>query len=350
MKNRLFTIVKHIFIPHKGNEFKPHFFREMSVIAIMFVSTFLLGASAGSSFFIHKTVLGASISSSVLIDYTNESRLAYNEPILVRNEKLDRAAQLKGEDMARAGYFSHESPEGVTPWHWFKSVGYIFSYAGENLAVDFTESKDVQQAWLDSPTHKANLLNVKFKEIGIATVEGLYENNPTIFVVQMFGTPAKAESKIIPSAIIIKKEDSTLVSTTTEKVNNEIVKVSNTKSPSQALTSTNGTSSLLVGTTSELRSIISDDKLAVVENTNTIELSSGIDGSHVKYSTWYERLVFGGSKYIDFIYKILIGFVAVALLVMITVEIKKQHTKHIVYGIFLLAILILFIFINRTFF
>ena len=325
MTHKAISVLKHTFVPHEGNDFKPHFFREASVIAVILVSTFLLGASAGRSFFIHKTVLGASISSSVLVDYTNESRLAYNEPPLVRNEKLDRAAQLKGEDMAKEGYFSHESPEGVTPWHWFKSVGYIFSYAGENLAVDFTESKDVQNAWLESPTHKANLLNVKFKEIGIATVEGYYENNPTIFVVQMFGTPAKAESKVTKDASVVHNSTNSLVVT--------------------------GTSSQLsTATTTELRSVMTDDNLVVVENTNAIKIDSINNVPVTKYSTWYERAVFSGSKYIDYVYKILVCFVAIALLIMIVVEVRKQHIKHIVYGVFLLVILIIFILINRTFY
>ena len=99
---------------------------------------------------------------SVLVDLANESRLAYNEVPLVPNEKLTHAAQLKGEDMAANNYFAHNSPEGVTPWYWFKQAGYSFLYAGENLAVDFTESRDVENAWLNSPLHRANILNVNF--------------------------------------------------------------------------------------------------------------------------------------------------------------------------------------------
>ncbi|MCX6757080.1 MAG: hypothetical protein NTW35_02965 [Candidatus Nomurabacteria bacterium] len=137
-------IAKHLFIPHEGNEYRPHFFRELSIGIILIISIFLLGISFGSSFFIHKTILGSSVASSVLVDLTNNSRIAYNEVPLTLNTKLQHAALLKGEDMSKVGYFSHESPTGVTPWHWFKEAGYTFLYAGENLAINFTESNDVE--------------------------------------------------------------------------------------------------------------------------------------------------------------------------------------------------------------
>ena len=137
----LHQLFKHLFIPHHGNDYKPHFFRELSLIIILVVSFFLLGASAGSSFFIHRTVLGSSVVSSVLIDLTNENRLAYNETPLIKNENLEKAANLKAEDMVKEGYFAHNSPQGITPWHWFSEVGYKFLYAGENLAINFMEIK-----------------------------------------------------------------------------------------------------------------------------------------------------------------------------------------------------------------
>ena len=72
---KLIQAFKHLFIPHDKNDYKPHFFRELSVAIILFGSVFLLVMSAGSSFFIHKTVEGVSIASSVLIDLTNEDRI-----------------------------------------------------------------------------------------------------------------------------------------------------------------------------------------------------------------------------------------------------------------------------------
>lgn len=334
---RIDIILKHFFIPHEKNNYKPHIFRELSVATLLFGSVFLLGASAGSSFLIHKTVEGASIAASVLIDLTNDDRIASNEEPLVKSEKLNQAATLKGKDMASKGYFAHNSPEGVTPWYWFKEVGYDFLYAGENLAINFTESRDVENAWLNSPAHRANLLNVKFHEIGIATVEGTYNNNPTIFVVQMFGTPASAQTVPVPS-----------VSTTTEKVleTNQVKE----KSTSTELATLTGEVKGEENISNALVPVLSTDSLEIVKNTNGIELKI-INGTPVeKYSTWYGRLLFGGSHYVDIIYKILIFIIAIALVTSILVEVRRQHPKHILYGIALLLILTTFVYINRGFF
>lgn len=109
--------------------------------------------------------------------------------------------------MASKEYFSHNSPEGVTPWHWFKEAGYNFLYAGENLAINFTDSTDVEKAWLESPTHRANIMNVEFREIGMATVKGVYKNYPTIYIVQMFGTPAYGQTVLTTEDVVAHKEN-----------------------------------------------------------------------------------------------------------------------------------------------
>jgi hypothetical protein len=117
------------------------------------------------------------------------------------NPQLVAAAQAKANDMAAKGYFAHVSPDGRTSWSWFKDAGYAFSYAGENLAVDFTDSGNVNQAWLNSPTHRANIMNGHFTEIGIATAVGEYEGHTTTFVVQMFGTPAKTPQTVVEATL-----------------------------------------------------------------------------------------------------------------------------------------------------
>ncbi len=328
-------LIKHVFIPHEGNEYKPHFFRETAVATMLFASIFLLGASFGSSFILHKTVLGANIAVNVLVDLTNDARLAYNESPLVRSATLEEAAKLKGADMVKYGYFAHNSPTGVTPWHWFKQAGYLFLYAGENLAINFTESRAVNDAWLASPLHRANMLDVNFREIGIATVEGVYQGNPTTFVVQMFGTPVfpglgKVEAAETPS--------------------------STTTAPTIATTTslTNATGTVKGDTTAEvspIKTVISTKDFTIAKDT-TYEAST-TNATLVtapEYSTWYERILFGGTRYVQNIYTALIILITVALLTMILVEVKKQHPKHILYGVLLLVILSIFVYINRGFF
>jgi Cysteine-rich secretory protein family len=134
----------------------------------------------------------AAVVSAALVDMANGSRVENGVGGLTLNPVLQKVAQLKANDMAAKGYFAHVAPDGTDPWHWFSEAGYAFSYAGENLALDFSDSRDVSNAWMNSPTHRANILDKNFTEVGIATAQGMYQGRPTTFVVQAFGAPAKS--------------------------------------------------------------------------------------------------------------------------------------------------------------
>lgn len=137
----------------------------------------------------------AAVISSVLVELTNVDRSSQGLATLRVSPLLTEVAEAKANDMATKGYFAHTSPEGLSPWHWFQEKGYAFSYAGENLAIDFSESADVQRAWMNSPTHRANIVGTRFTEIGIAVQNGTYQGRPATFVVQVFGTPAPASTQ-----------------------------------------------------------------------------------------------------------------------------------------------------------
>jgi hypothetical protein len=179
------------FIPHEGNEFQPHVLQKAAVVgmAILVLISFSI-ANLHSILWFSSEWLVSTILPAVVTDATNSARIVEGQAPLVRNELLDEAARLKAEDMAAKGYFAHWSPDGVSPWHWFGEAGYQYMKAGENLAVHFTDSTAVVEAWLDSPTHRDNILNESYTEIGIGTAEGEYEGHDTVFVVQMFGSPA----------------------------------------------------------------------------------------------------------------------------------------------------------------
>ena len=142
---------------------------------------------------------------NVLVDLTNSDRLENNLFVLNVNPLLEKAAQMKAEDMAEKGYFSHNSPIGKTPWEWLDEVNYKFAYAGENLAVNFSDSKDIDKAWMNSLSHRENILNEHFTEIGIAAARGWYKDKESIFVVQFFGRPAK--TKVISTAASLALEN-----------------------------------------------------------------------------------------------------------------------------------------------
>ncbi|TSA46334.1 CAP domain-containing protein [bacterium] len=134
------------------------------------------------------SALASDITVQKVIDLTNADRTEKGLSILKENDKLKKAAENKADDMVLNDYFSHNSPEGLTPWHWMEQEKYDYNYAGENLAMDFTTAEKMNEAWLASPTHRANILNEKYKNIGIAVKEGMINGHSTIDVVQMFGS------------------------------------------------------------------------------------------------------------------------------------------------------------------
>jgi len=148
-----------------------------------------------------------------ILDEVNEQRLVNLLPILTLNSQLNKAASLKAADMMENGYFDHNSPDGLTPWHWFDEAGYDFIYAGENLAVDFDSPEDAVQAWMDSLSHRQNILDNHFNETGLAVIEGNYNGNSSIFVVQMFGQPRIKVNDFVNADIMVnsRKQSMNLV-------------------------------------------------------------------------------------------------------------------------------------------
>ncbi|MFW6210279.1 MAG: CAP domain-containing protein, partial [Patescibacteria group bacterium] len=156
-----------------------------SLVLLTFVGTNLHTLLWQSSDWLVSTILPATV-----VDLTNQERATNAAPPLRRSALLDQAAAQKAEHMVREGYFAHFSPDGVSPWHWFGEVGYRYAHAGENLAVHFTDSSAMVDAWMQSPTHRENIVNAQYTEIGIGTATGTFEGYRTVFVVQLFATPA----------------------------------------------------------------------------------------------------------------------------------------------------------------
>ena len=131
----------------------------------------------------------SSVNAGALISLTNQARVKAGLSQLNQNTKLSQAATLKSQNMIDKDYFAHNSPEGLNSWHWFRSVGYSYRVAGENLAIDFSDSESLFTAWMNSPTHKANIMDPQFSDIGIAVIAGEFQGHQSIAVTQMFGQP-----------------------------------------------------------------------------------------------------------------------------------------------------------------
>src|SRR3989344_2822851 len=178
----------HLFAPQESNNHRAKILHHSSLFLTII---FLLIAS----FFINQvkatfpSILGiqANISIEELLSLTNQKRQENGITQLSFNEELTDAAARKAEDMLEHDYWAHNSPTGKTPWVFIKGAGYDYVYAGENLAKGFPNAKEVVDAWMASPNHRANMLSPNYKDVGFAVKVGELNGEETILVVEEFG-------------------------------------------------------------------------------------------------------------------------------------------------------------------
>lgn len=134
------------------------------------------------------------MSRSALLNGTNSQRSANGSAALTINSKLNAAAQAKANDMVARDYWSHNTPDGEEPWVFIDAQGYNYTKAGENLAYGFDTSNKTIIGWMNSPSHRANLLDVAFTEVGFgyANSENFVGTGEETIVVAMYGTQAKS--------------------------------------------------------------------------------------------------------------------------------------------------------------
>lgn len=166
---------------------KPSSQYQYSKTPFFFPSLLILGLLAYMSQI--SLVAAADLTKGAILDLINQERLNLDLKPLKENVLLAEAAKAKAEDMLQNDYFSHTSPTGSSPWYWVKRSGYSYQYAGENLAINYESAESQHQAWMKSPTHRANILSTKYTETGIAMVSGKLNGERATIVVQLFGAP-----------------------------------------------------------------------------------------------------------------------------------------------------------------
>jgi hypothetical protein len=187
--------VKHFVIPSESNGYRSKFLQSNALLFCVILLLVMKIISSVITLNFPQNIFFADITKSTLENFANQTRQADGLKPLAENQKLNQAAQMKAENMVQNNYFDHNSPSGVTPWFWFLQAGYNYKYAGENLAIGFYDSKEVYDAWLNSPSHKANILNPNYTEIGTAVLKGFGQGN-TIVVVQEFGSPSPTKTTV----------------------------------------------------------------------------------------------------------------------------------------------------------
>lgn len=134
------------------------------------------------------SALAGEINPENVIKLVNQARDNQGLAMLNENSTLDKIATDKLNDMIAKSYFAHTSPQGVSPWTWYQKENYDYKYAGENLAINFITAEDQQKAWMASLTHRKNILNVNYQEIGVAVGAGNINGQTSIITVQEFGS------------------------------------------------------------------------------------------------------------------------------------------------------------------
>lgn len=132
------------------------------------------------------------ISNNELLNATNERRQQHGKQNLKLNKALSDAAQAKAQDMAERNYWSHIAPDGTPPWEFIDKTGYTYAKAGENLAYGFATSSETVTGWMNSQSHRENMLDDAYIDVGFGLVNSANYNNAgkATIVVAMYAQPS----------------------------------------------------------------------------------------------------------------------------------------------------------------
>lgn len=116
----------------------------------------------------------------------NAERTKAGKQPFTTDETLRSSACAKADHMLSQDYWAHTSPDGVTPWTFIEKAGYRYTTAGENLAKSYPDDASLVAAWMNSPSHRENVLG-DFKDQGICQKTGTLQGKTTTVTVQHVG-------------------------------------------------------------------------------------------------------------------------------------------------------------------
>lgn len=188
-----------------------YFFASMKTFSLQFSLPLLRTLLATLVVFVPSFAFAGAFSSEEVADRANRDREAMGLPALRIDSSLTEAALLKATDMSEKEYFAHTAPDGTKPWAFFDRAGYRYRYAGENLAIHFSDVNAQEAAWMKSEKHRENILSPKYADIGVAVADLVWEGKTTTVTVQLFGTRI---GEVVSEATLWKNlsDDASLVS------------------------------------------------------------------------------------------------------------------------------------------
>ena len=310
------------FIPHEGNDHRPYVLRGNNIrnivilVIVLEVITFLIPTIAR----INMTGGMAAVLPAVLASLANEERQSQNLSALAISPLLTKAAELKANDMATKSYFAHTSPEGITPWYWLSKVGYKYQYAGENLAVNFNDSKDVTDAWMNSPTHRANIVKDQYTQVGTGIATGFYKGERAIFVAQVYANPIVENIERPVSQTVPVEPVSRVVSVPREEPINVLgVEVANN--------------------TEDVEEVPEAQPVEVETEEKVLSDTLSETNSTPSEPTFWQKMLASPRSTTNIVLFIMFGIIVVALLLNIFIKIEHQYPDLLTNGLIALAII-----------
>ena len=343
------------FVPSDCNSYRPKFLRPKSLIIILIAMVAMKIFVTGYLFLIYPNEARMeSQMTAEILRLTNDDRIKNGLAPLNLNSALNIAAMAKAEDMGAKNYFAHYGPDGKKPWEWIDRSQYSYVLAGENLGMNFSSANSVHTALMDSPTHRHNILNDKYSDIGLAVISCTIDGEKTNVLVEMFGKQSTKNLATETKATTIAANETTSKNTettnniattqvlgttkTTEppRANSEVKPVAPiTKEIAQATNFTSKTeikSAELVPQKST-EETVSNDAIAVA-NTNEEKINEESINQEVKFIAPVQNKRIGFATTIvkasKIIYLVTLLLMVAALLVNIFVRFKVQHKPIII--------------------
>ena len=211
--------LRHFFVPHHSNNHRAKALHMDSMLCyVLIFAIFNFGVRIAHRQFPNVLGYATDIRVDQLLAGTNGQRQAAGLTPLTYNVTLSQAAAAKAQDMFLNNYWAHNSPQGQTPWSFIQAAGYKYTVAGENLAKNFATSQGVVDAWMNSPTHRDNIMKPAYRDIGFAIVNGVLNGEETTLVVQMFGAGGSLADAAPPAKTVVTEKAAVIEASVPEQL------------------------------------------------------------------------------------------------------------------------------------
>lgn len=361
------------FIPHEENDHKPLFLKSNFLLFLIVGLVLVKLLFTSFTIILPYTNFFAEVSKSSLLSLINQKRAEAGLNSLSEDPKLNQAAYMKAKDMLEKDYFAHTSPDGKGLAYWLAQVNYSYKYAGENLGADFLSSVELLNAWLASPSHRANVMSPNYQKTGIAILSGDFKGQEMIVIVEMFGgfgpintasasTLPKTKPSPTPSKTISSFPKTTPIQNkkqinTSKNQNNTPPAIVKPSIPTPKPTSKNiqtqkqTSAPTPTPTLSEREKRILEE--AIKKNNKPLVRSGVVKGTQIENpslkSKILSEIVINGDKISKYAFSSALAFVLFSLFLAVFVKIKIQHKDLILRGIFYSLILLAMLFLNTGF-